>query len=279
MDCRSRERNSGLMWAAKPTACPGPGSAAAGCSGLAAPARPAGAGGPAGPQSQRGTGSSAGAAPAAAAARRGLAADRRGPLASPSPGTRPARRGTRGRRAARPRRRRAWPSATQRARCSSVNSRPACARRRPGRAADALAVPRGAAEDLGEPHRHALRVTGRHVREQRARAAASAGTCFSYSSRVIRVSAGSPPAHWNSVGSSGGHRVAEPDVPVHAAAERLVAASGRTGTAHSARARPRRPGRRRPPAALGQRDRAGDPVRAVLGHLDGGLALVPSQST
>ena len=30
---------------------------------------------------------------------------------------------------------------------------------------------------------------------------ASAGTCFSYSSRVIRVSAGRPPAHSNRLGS------------------------------------------------------------------------------
>ena len=33
--------------------------------------------------------------------------------------------------------------------------------------------------------------------------AVSAGTSFSYSSRVIRVSAGRPPAHSNRVGSAG----------------------------------------------------------------------------
>ena len=32
----------------------------------------------------------------------------------------------------------------------------------------------------------------------------SAGTCFSYSRRVIRVSAGSPPAYSNRVGSAAG---------------------------------------------------------------------------
>src|SRR5439155_6093164 len=65
-------------------------------------------------------------------------------------------------------------------------------------------------------------------------------------------------------------RVAELHVPVHAAAERLVprVAAAAQGVVLAGRARG--PGHVRA-GRVGQRDRAGDAVRAVLGHLDGAL--------
>ena len=66
-------------------------------------------------------------------------------------------------------------------------------------------------------------------------------------------------------------RVAEVHVPVHAAAERLVlrVAAAAQGVVLAGRARG--PGHVRA-GRVGQRDRAGDAVRAVLGHLDGALS-------
>ena len=69
-------------------------------------------------------------------------------------------------------------------------------------------------------------------------------------------------------GRGGGRGIAEVHVPVHAAAERLVlrVAAAAQGVVLAGRARG--PGHVRA-GRVGQRDRAGDAVTAVLGHLDG----------
>ena len=69
---------------------------------------------------------------------------------------------------------------------------------------------------------------------------------------------------------TGPGRVAEVHVPVHAAAERLVLRVAAAAQRVVLAGRARGPGHVRA-VRVGHRDRPGDPVRAVLGHLDGAL--------
>jgi hypothetical protein len=139
-------------------------------------------------------------------------------------------------------------------------------------AAVVLGVELGAAERLSQPGRHALGMIGQHVGEQRREQ-------WLLGHMVLVEDVGHPPQGREPSSPLEQGRlvtervVMELDRPVHPAAERLVLG---VPTAADAVVLERRAGvvGHRVALRVQQRNPSDDPVRAVLGDLDGGCALL-----